>query len=281
MKKILIVASSTDMLELKENKKIPTGYYLDELAVPAQYFMDAGYAVVIATPNGNKPVMDEKSNNVALFDNNESRHKAALKFVVTHPSMQRPKTLKEVAANSKEYVALFVPGGHAPMNDLIQDPELGKILRDFHKDKKVTAFLCHGPVAALSALPRAQEFKRAMIEGDHGKARELAKNWQYSGYKMTAFSNEEEAIAEKSMNGSVLFNVTDALSFAGGFIKNNSPFKPLVIEDRELITGQNPASDLELARAVVRAISEKRSENFSKSQVSQERSDDSHWTDSP
>ncbi|MBC7537368.1 MAG: type 1 glutamine amidotransferase domain-containing protein [Bacteriovorax sp.] len=263
MKKILIVASSTDTLELKDNKKMATGYYLDELAVPAQYFIEAGYAVVIATPHGNKPIMDENSNKLALFDNNEAKHKAAVKFVVTNPSMQKPKTLKEVSKNTKDYVAVYVPGGHAPMNDLMQDPDLGKILRDFHKEKKVTAFLCHGPVAALASLPKAQEFRRALVDGNRTAARELAKNWQYAGYNMTVFSDDEEKIAEKEMKGEVQFFVADALTLAGGYVENAAVFKPLVVQDRELITGQNPASDLELAKAVVKAIVERKTEKFS------------------
>lgn len=263
MKKILIVASSTDTLELKNNKKIPTGYYLDELAIPAQYFIDAGYAVVIATPNGNKPTMDEKSNNIAIFDNNEAKLKAAIKFAVTHPSMQKPQTLKDAAKNSKDYIAIFVPGGHAPMNDLMQDPDLGKILREFHKEKKITAFLCHGPIAALSSLPKAREFRKAMVDGNKTTARELAKNWQYHGYNMTVFSDDEEKIVEKELSGDVPFYVADALTLAGGFIENASVFKPLIVQDRELITGQNPASDYELAKAVVRAIAERRSNNIS------------------
>ena len=265
MKKILIVASSTETLELKENKQIPTGYYLDELAVPAQYFMNAGYAVVIATPNGKKPVMDEKSNNIALFDNDEAKLKAATKFVVTHPSMQKPQTLKEAAKNSKDYIAVYVPGGHAPMNDLIQDPNLGKLLRDFHKEKKITAFLCHGPVAALAALPKAQEFRNALVEGDRTRAREVAKNWQYAGYNMTVFSDDEEKIAEKEMKGEVQFYVADALTLAGGYVENAAVFKPMVVRDRELITGQNPASDLELAKTVIKAIADRKNERFTES----------------
>jgi putative intracellular protease/amidase len=263
MKKILIVASSTETLELKDHKKHATGYYLNELAIPAQYFMDAGYAVVIATPDGRKPHMDDRSNNLTMFDNNEAKLKAAVKFVVTHPSMQKPQTLKEAAKHSKDYIALFVPGGHAPMNDLMQDPDLGKLLRDFHKDKKITAFLCHGSVAALAALPKAQEYKRALMEDKRTLARELAKNWQYTGYEMTAFSDDEERIVEKEMKGEMPFYVADALTLAGAFVENAPVFKSFVVQDRELITGQNPASDAEFAKLVIKAIGERKTANFS------------------
>lgn len=267
MKKILIVCSSADTLELKE-KKIPTGYYLDELAVPAQYFIESGYSVVIATPNGQKPVLDDNSNKASFFGGDESKRKAAVKFVVSHPSMQKPHTLKEVATHSKEYVALYVPGGHAPMTDLMTDPDLGKILRDFHAKNKITAFLCHGPIASLAALPKARDYKQALVDGKQELAAALAKDWQYAGYRMTIFSNEEEKMAEKEMNGELPYYVADALKLAGGLVENAPAWSPLVLQDRELITGQNPASDHELATLVVKALAEKRAQNVNEIHIS-------------
>lgn len=261
MKKILIVASSANSLEMKDGKKISTGYYLNELTVPAQYFIECGFSVVIATPKGEKPVLDDRSNDIAFFDNNESKYKAALKFITSHPSMQKPHTLKEVAENSKMYTAIFIPGGHAPMSDLIQDKNLGKILGEFHKEKKITSLLCHGPVALLSALPNILEFKKDLEKDLRTKAREVAKDWPYAGYNMTVFSNDEEKLAEKEMGSEVQFYVSDALTLAGGFVENGPVFKPFVVIDRELITGQNPASALELAKAVVNSIVERKVEN--------------------
>jgi putative intracellular protease/amidase len=268
MKKILIVCSSADTLALKNNKSAPTGYYLDELAVPALHFIHSGYSVVIATPNGKKPVMDDKSNSLSYFKGDKALHSAAVKFVVTHPSMQKPETLKDVAAHTKDYVAMYVPGGHAPITDLMEDPDLGKILRDFHSKNKITAFLCHGPIAALAAIPKAKQFKKALIEGKVELASELAKGWQYSGYRMTIFSNEEEKIAELDLLGELPFYCADALERAGAILENAPAWNPLVIQDRELITGQNPFSDLELASIVVKAIAERRAHNVNEVDLS-------------
>ena len=41
--KILIVVSSENELTLKGNKKYPTGYYFNELLVPAKKLAEAGY----------------------------------------------------------------------------------------------------------------------------------------------------------------------------------------------------------------------------------------------
>lgn len=56
--------------------------------------------------------------------------------------------------------------------------------------------------------------------------------------------------------GKAPFYVNDALKIAGGdvSISDKGIFRPLVVEDRELITGQNPPSDHAVARAFVKAL---------------------------
>ena len=60
-RKILVVASSADCLTLKDGRKEHAGYYLNEMAIPVRAAIDAGYEMVLATPKGNKPVMDPQS----------------------------------------------------------------------------------------------------------------------------------------------------------------------------------------------------------------------------
>ncbi|OWW18128.1 thiamine biosynthesis protein ThiJ [Noviherbaspirillum denitrificans] len=255
--RVLLVASSTDTLVLKDGKKDPTGFYLDELYVPAQRLIDEGYDVVIATPTGKKPVMDKTSVQVELFDN-QAELDRALQFVASYPSMQKPITLKQAAAKLDDFVAVYVPGGHAPMNDLMQDADLGKILQRFHAQGKPTAFLCHGPIAALAALPQSKDYRAALVASGTEKAKGSAKNWIYDGYKMTIFSNAEEYIIEKEvLHGNVPFYVADALKAAGGQVSNGPEWKSYVVRDRELITGQNPQSDKELATKLIEALAEK------------------------
>ena len=54
-------SSSSNTLQLKDNQVIPTGYALNELAVPAQYSIESGYDVVVATPSGKNPEIDPHS----------------------------------------------------------------------------------------------------------------------------------------------------------------------------------------------------------------------------
>ncbi|MNQ46677.1 Molecular chaperone Hsp31 and glyoxalase 3 [compost metagenome] len=256
---ILVVGSSAEFLLTKDGKKEHVGYYLNELVVPIQAALDDGYEMVLATPKGDKPVVDWQSKSAAHFGGSEEALAKALNFVDTYPAMQKPYSLRSVIdAGLEDYAAVYLAGGHPPMVDLMQDPELGEILRYFHTAGKVTALLCHGPIAIAAAIPKSKEFRAAMVNGDMEAAKKAAEGWQYKGYNMTIFSNDEEHFAEENyMGGSkVPFYVAEALKTAGGIVKivDGGIFKPHVVEDRELITGQNPPSDQLMAETLVKAL---------------------------
>lgn len=185
----------------------------------------------------------------------------AMVFALMHPTMQRPLKLHDVVANGlSQYLAVYIPGGHAPMNDLMQDADFGRVLRFFHEKKRPTAFLCHGPIASLAALPRAQAYRAALAAGDAAAAQAAGKGWQYAGYRMAIFSNSEEVPVQRDvLKGNLLFSVADALRGAGGKVEHGTDWASFVVRDRELITGQNPASHHAISDALVKALEEQRS----------------------
>lgn len=254
MNNILVVLSSADNLVLKNQQTVKSGYYLNELATPALAFIQAGFDIVVATPSGQKAVVDEHSIDVGHFDNDPNKLETALHLIETHPSIQSPISLAEAATKTDDFAAVFVPGGHVPITDLMQDENLGKILRTFHQQNKVTALLCHGPIALLAALPETQAYRRALVAGDKQAAEVNGKHWPYAHYRMTIFSNAEEKFAEQRFNAELMFYVADALNGAGGHVENGPNFQPFVVQDKELITGQNPASDRLLAKTVLEAL---------------------------
>ena len=257
-KKVLLVASSTDTLVLKDGKKDPTGYFLDELAVPTMRLINAGYDVVLAPPKGNIPVMDQVSNNVGLFYGSQEALDKALDFVQHDPVMLHPIKISDAVKDGLDaYAGVYVPGGHAPMNDLMQDKDFGKVLRYMHAHNRMTAFLCHGPIASLAALDDAAGYREALVSGDAAKQAEKSRNWQYAGYRMTIYSNAEEYPVEKDvLKGNLPFYVADALQIAGGTVVHAPLAHGNVVRDRELITGQNPSSDHMIAEAMVNALNE-------------------------
>jgi putative intracellular protease/amidase len=256
---ILVIASSATTLTLRSGKEEPIGYYLNELAIPVKAALDDGYEMVLATPKGDRPTMDPMSVVPAHFGNSEEALLRALEFANTYPALQNPRSFRSVIDGGLDrYVGLFAPGGHPPMVDLMQDLELGEILRHMHSTSKTTALLCHGPVAIAAAMPNAREFRAALVAGRTDEAKALAVGWQYAGYRMTVFSNDEERYAEQNYlgGGEVPFYPNDALRIAGGNISISPKgiFQPFVLEDRELITGQNPPSDHEIASRFVKAL---------------------------
>lgn len=255
--KVLLIGSNATRIEIQGGGWHATGQYLNETVIPALAVIAAGYEVVLATPNGSKPPIDTASNTAAHFGNDEAAYEQAKSFWANDPSMNQPRTLRAVIAEGlDQFAGVFVPGGHAPVVDLMQDAELGVILRHFHEAAKPTALLCHGPIAVASAMEHAREFRAALIAGDAAKAKEWAEGWQYAGYKMTVFSNSEEKVVEEHLlKAKLYFNVVDALETAGGELTTSQiDFEPHVVVDRELITGQNPSSDHPIAAKFVEAL---------------------------
>ena len=73
---------------------------------------------------------------------------------------------------------------------------------------------------------------------------------------MTVFSNEEEKWAEENIlhGEQVLFYPADALTVAGAAVQSRGVFECHVVQDRELITGQNPFSDRAFADLFIEAL---------------------------
>jgi len=255
--KILIVASSIDTFELKSGQKVPVGYYLNELAIPALKLIEASYEIVLATPKGNQPAVDKQSLANSHFGNSEAKLREAIDFVASNFSIQNPRSIHAVIEEGLEnYIGVFAPGGHPPMVDLMQDPDLGEVLRYFHAHSKPTALLCHGPIASTAAMPKARLFRQALVDEDKDAARVAAAGWQYAGYRMTIFSSDEEKYAEDVLldGAKVPFYPSTALEVAGARVETTEFFKPHVVQDRELITGQNPPSAHAIANLFVEAL---------------------------
>ena len=252
--KILVGVSSQSQMELADKSIMNVGFFLNEFAVPTEYLAERGYEIVLATPSGQMPVMDKSSNDKKFFGGDEAARAKAVAFV----NGLKPISLQDAIKDGLEqYAAIFVPGGHAPMTDLMQDKDLGTILRYFHEKQKPTAFICHGPSAMLAALPDAAAYRQALVSHDAKGAMAAAKGWIYSGYEMTVLSDAEEWPGEVAKGTEMPFHGEQALQIAGGRMRVDGMYGSHVVHDRELITGQNPSSDLELARELDKTLSAK------------------------
>lgn len=236
--RLLVVLSEAGAVTLKSGKQHETGYFLSELMVPISEIARLGYEIVIATPNGKAPTMD-RSSNVATYFKDDAEYRRLSTLHDSLGSLRAPLSLATMDHQQlNSYDGVFFPGGHAPLEDLVKNAHVSKILRYFHEHNRPTALICHGPAALLSS-------------------REEGKPWIYKGYKMTGFSTAEEKVAESgALKGEVPFYLDRELGQTGGLVTVRSPWKPLAVRHRELITGQNPQSDRALTQQLLIALAE-------------------------
>ena len=254
---VLVVLSDADHLDLKDGKVFPTGFYLNELMQPVKLLRDAGHQLTFATPTGQAPTVDAKSVNAMYFGNDDANLRAHQDLLDTLALTSKEKSPVLSLARIEQigygrFDAVYIPGGHAPMQDLLKSPALGRLLTDFHARGKTTALVCHGPIALLSALPDAAGFVATM---ESGKAPQAAK-WIYDGYKVTVISNAEEEQAKAQLGGGEMkFYPQSALEKAGvQYVSNTAAWAANVVVDRELITGQNPASAIGVAQEMLKRL---------------------------
>jgi len=251
---VLVVLSNQDQLNLKDGKIMQTGFFLNELMEPVQAFVEAGQTVVFATPSGKAPTADQKSNDVNFWGGNEKARQESLALLDTLKLTSKTGSPTISLAQVKKigydkFDAVFVPGGHIPMQELLKDRQLSELLSNFHEQGKVTGFTCHGTIAMVSAVPDARGFVSAL---EAGKKPAAPANWIYQGYKVTAFTNEEEEQAKGFLNGGHMkLFPQDGLVAAGANFVEAKAWSENVVEDREVISGQNPQSAKAVALAML------------------------------
>lgn len=256
---VLVVLSDADHLDLKDGKRYATGFYLNELLVPVRMLLDAGHDVTFATPLGRSPAVDRSSLDAQYFGGDAAAlasYRALLdKLALTSATASPVVSLARVEQQGYgRYDAVYIPGGHAPMQDLIRSPQLGRLLADFHAQRKTTALVCHGPAALLSTVADPS-FVTHLETGQ----RTAPPQWIYAGYRMTVISNAEEEQAKGLLNGGTMKLLPQtALQQAGGDYRGNAtPWTPHVVQDRELITGQNPASAQQVGAALLQRLAKR------------------------
>lgn len=225
MKKVLVVLPSHDQLGNTGKK---TGFWLEEFTDPYYKFIDNGYEVTIASPRGGKPPVDPKS--IQKENQSESTQRFE-KDKSAQAKLENTLVLSQVSAS--DYDTLFLPGGHGPMWDLSSDENMKKIVEDFYSDKKIVSAVCHGPAGLLQATDR------------NG-------NSILKGKKITGFTNNEESAV--GLTKAVPFSLENRMKELGGKFEKGQDFKPFVISDGQLITGQNPKSALPAAEKVIEIL---------------------------
>ncbi|MFB6836885.1 type 1 glutamine amidotransferase domain-containing protein [Streptomyces sp. NPDC056361] len=230
MSKILFVMTGADHWTLKDGTKHPTGFWAEEAVAPYEALTAAGHEIVVATPGGVVPTVDRGSLAPEANGGQEAADRIAA-VLASMDELEKPIRLEDVELG--EYEAVFYPGGHGPMEDLAVDAVSGKLLIEALESGKPLAVVCHGPAALLAAT-----------RPDGGNA--------FAGYEVAAFTDDEETQAGFADKAKWLLE--SRLVEAGVRVRVGEPWAPNVVVDRNLVTGQNPASSAPLAAEVVKML---------------------------
>jgi putative intracellular protease/amidase len=152
------------------------------------------------------------------------------------PGLRQPGNL--TALTDEEILGfdgVFIPGGHGAMVDLADSADIGRVVQLMHGAGKPVAALCHGPAALLTAP-------------------EIDGAWMFDGYRMTAFTDEEEDQTKAGKIGMPWY-LEAALKNRGAiFDDGDAAWVSHVVVDRNLITGQNPGSAEAAAGALLKRL---------------------------
>nr|WP_203615793.1 type 1 glutamine amidotransferase domain-containing protein [Streptomyces sp. SID13726] len=222
--------SGADRWTLADGTTHPTGFWADEAVVPYEAFRSAGHEITVATPSGVIPQADPASL-TAGANGGEDGARAVRIVVDSAPEFRSPVALSGVRL--EDFDAVYVPGGHGPMEDLAVDADSGQILAGALRAGLPVGVVCHGPAALLAAV------------GKDGAN-------VFAGYRITAFSNTEERLAGSADNAKWLLQ--DRLTEAGLKVEVGEPWAAHVEIDRNVVTGQNPASSGPLATELLKKI---------------------------
>jgi len=215
----------------------PIGFWWSELTHPYWEFVEHGYRVEIASPDGGAVTADGFSD-----PEDPSGYSAddllSLGFARSpaHAALLAATTpLADVSVDDHD--AVFLVGGQGPMYTFVDDPRVHRLIASFHEAGKPTAVVCHATCALLSAITSTG----ALVVDD--------KTW-------TGFANSEEQFADDLVGKPIQpFRIEDrARALPNTNFVVHRAFAPHAIRDGHLITGQQQYSGAAAARLVIEAL---------------------------
>jgi len=233
-KRILIVASNPST---SPQTGWPVGFWWSELTHPYWEFVEHGYEVTIASPEGGAIVADGFSD-----PEDESGYSAhdlislGFKKSPAHAALLE-ETRKLADVSVADFDAVFLVGGQGPMITFADSAAVHALVAAFFEAGKPTAVVCHATCVLLKARTSTGEL---IVEG---------KTW-------TGFATSEEAFADEFAGRRIQpFRIEDeARNLENTNFIVNSMFKAFAVRDGNLITGQQQFSGAAAARLVVEAL---------------------------
>ena len=223
--KVLFIATSHDKMADTTEK---TGVGLEELAAPYYIFKEAGADLTLASPGGGRVPLDPKSQSIILATSSTKRF---LKDEEAMNFLYNAIPLEEV--DDSDFDVIFLPGGYGLMWDLADSKKVIQLLEVFYSKNKPIGATSQG-IACLLSLK-------------NNKGEDLIK-----GKQLTGISNSEEN-SSQSKDVTTFLLETELLSLGALYSKGEN-YVSHVVEDGNIITGQNPASSKGVAQKIIELV---------------------------
>lgn len=233
-RRVLIVAANP---AISSTTGWPVGAWAAEITHPYLAFVEAGYDVDFASPDGGAVEFDGFSD-----PRHESGYSAAdlisLGFLHSAPLMARLADTPAVATvDPARYDAVFIAGGQAPMITFPGHLGLQAFVRAAWEADKVLGVVCHATCLLLSVTDSSGT---RLVEG---------RTW-------TGFADAEEAFADAWVGRRIqpFWIETEARKLPNTNFITGGLFKPFAVRDGRLVTGQQQFSGAEAARLIIEAV---------------------------
>jgi putative intracellular protease/amidase len=224
----------------------PVGFWWSELTHPYLAFEEKGYEIEIFSPEGGNCVPDGMSD-PRDASGYSSSDLISMGFIAT-PALASliDNTRKVSDMDERDFDAIVVAGGQAPMFTFDRAVTLHKKFAEFYEAGKIACALCHG-----TAILRYCK----LSNGEY-----LAK-----GKTVTGFANVEEDFADNAVWSMDLlprdkhlmpWRIEDELKKIGANYIQSGLWRGFAVRDGNLVTGQQNFSGAETAAAVIRALGE-------------------------
>ncbi len=233
-KRILILASNP---AVSEQTGWPIGFWWAELTHPYWEFVEHGYEVEVASPEGGKLEGDKWSD-----PRDDSKYSAddliSLGFINSPDHAKLVAETKPLAdVQVDDYDAVLAIGGQGPMYTFYRNEAVHALFRDFYEAGKLLAVICHATCALLET--RLSD-GRLLVDG---------KTW-------TGFADSEEDYADQFVGQQIqpFWIEEEAKKLEGTNFIVASRFKSHAVRDGLLITGQQQYSGAAAARLIIETL---------------------------
>jgi len=214
------------------------GFWAAELTHPYFEFLQVGYQVTVASPDGGEVVVDRLSDprDASRWSADDLVSMGFLNTPELAVLLQDTPRLDDL--DPADFDAVMICGGQSPSFTFRGNESLHRAIRAFYEAEKPTVALCHGVAALVDAT---------LSDG----------SWLVEGKTVTAFADVEEEFSD-ARNGREItphdLRLEPALRARGANYVQGGLWKPFAIRDGRLITGQQQYSGRRAAELLIEAL---------------------------